>query len=318
MSQKFCGSCGAGLTDDMNFCENCGAPVEKDAPVSPPSPEVTPASPPEEAPAAAGTAAPLPDSVSGGASKFPIKIIAGIVIVLVIALAVVFVVLPKMPGSGGSTGSTTGPGVAMQTTTQAVTNIPTTIATTVTRTQTPDPFPGALSLKQKFPFGTGDLASECTIYRYWMNDTYQWHNDKDNLYYVEKPPVGYKFLAIFIDVVNNGNTRVWPPTPNNIHLIYNGKEYSLDESHYLPDKSVNIKATPIEIKEIQYISKLTGSEYVEDYGYSHGTELSYLYPGASNAIDGYIIYEVPASLTPDKTYVKIEFNGQDVGVWRLG
>jgi hypothetical protein len=95
------------------------------------------------------------------------------------------------------------------------------------------------------------------------------------------------------------------------------EEHTLDQDHYLPDKSANIKDTPIEIKEIQYISKLTGSEYVENYGYSHGSQLSYLYPGVSNAIDGYLIYEVPKSLTPDKTFVKIEFNGQEVGVWKL-
>jgi len=28
--------------------------------------------------------------------------------------------------------------------------------------------------------------------------------------------------------------------------------------------------------------------------------------------------EVPASLTPAKTYVQIPFNRNDVGVWRLG
>ena len=38
----------------------------------------------------------------------------------------------------------------------------------------------------------------------------------------------------------------------------------------------------------------------------------------SNAVDGYIIYEVPQSLTPEKTYVGIPFNTQDQGVWKLG
>jgi hypothetical protein len=60
------------------------------------------------------------------------------------------------------------------------------------------------------------------------------------------------------------------------------------------------------------------TEYVEDFGYSHGTKLAYLYPGRSNAIDGYLVYEVPASLTPEKTYVEIVFNGNTVGVWKLG
>jgi hypothetical protein len=54
------------------------------------------------------------------------------------------------------------------------------------------------------------------------------------------------------------------------------------------------------------------------FGFSHGTELGYLYPGMSNAVDGYIIYEVPQSLTPEKTYVEIPFNTKDHAVWKLG
>ena len=53
-------------------------------------------------------------------------------------------------------------------------------------------------------------------------------------------------------------------------------------------------------------------------GYSHGGELGYLYPGKSNAMDGYLIYEVPASLTLNEAYAVIEFNGKDRGVWDLG
>jgi hypothetical protein len=335
MGQKFCTSCGAALRHDANFCENCGAPVKQDVPASTVSRKVIVVSAPrepegepteEDAPASPDIPGVIPASSSsepegapvpapGAAPKFPAKVNAAIVIVLVIAAAAVFVVLPKLSGSPDVIA---GQKSAVQTTAVPVTTSPQALTTTVVSPPPiENPFPDALALKQKFPFGSGDLASEGTVYRYWMNDTYQWHNDKDNRYYVEKPRAGYKFLAIFVDVANKGNNRIWPPTAENVHLIYDGEEYALDQDHYLPDKSINVKATPIEIKEIQYISKLTGIEYVEDYGYSHGTRLSYLYPGESNAIDGYLIYEVPKSLTADKAFVKIEFNAQEVGVWKL-
>jgi hypothetical protein len=315
MGHKFCIFCGAALPEGAHFCAGCGEPVEQDvagqdAAASPDIMEAIQAPPSVEP---EGAPAPVPVAVT--APKFPAKVNAGILIVLIIAAAAIFVVLPML---SGSTDVPAGQKSTVQTTAVPVTTIPPAATTpVVSNTPMENTFPNALALKQKFPFGSGDLASEGTVYRYWMNDTYQWHNDKNNRYYVEKPQEGYKFLAIFVDVVNMGNTRVWPPTAENIHLIYDGEEYALDPDHYLPDKSVNIKATPIEIREIQYISKLTGSEYVEDYGYSHGSKLSYLYPGVSNAIDGYVIYEVPKSLTPDKTFVKIEFNAQDVGVWKL-
>jgi hypothetical protein len=190
----------------------------------------------------------------------------------------------------------------------------------ITTTQPASPvqqFPGALALRETFPFGSGDVASTGTVYRVWVNDTYHWYNIMDNNYYTQSPPSGYKYLIVFIDLVNNGNTRVWPPGPADIHLWYNGTEYFQDPDHYLPDPSVENEAPPVTIQEIEYLHNLENSELVEDYGYSHGNKLDYLYPGVSNALDGYLIYVVPAALTPDKTFVQIAFNGKDVGVWNL-
>jgi hypothetical protein len=121
-----------------------------------------------------------------------------------------------------------------------------------------------------------------------------------------------------VHLQNNGDTRVWFPPAGSIIVYHDGATYNQDQSHYKPDKSEAAKATPVEVKEIQYVQKLNGDEYAEDFGFSHGTELAYLYPGISNAVDGYIIYEVPQSLTPEKTYVGIPFNAQDQGVWKLG
>ncbi len=189
--------------------------------------------------------------------------------------------------------------------------------TTVAPTPTPDPFPNALPLKKGFLFGEGKIAREGTVYRIWMNETYFWHNDMDNKYYIQKPKPGYKYLFLFINVFIKGDIRVWPPTSGNINVYYNGQKYSADPTHYLPDKSSDRTATAIEVKEIQYFPKLFGTEYVEDFGYSHGTQLAYLYPGKSNAIDGYLVFEVPASLTPEKAYAEIAFNGNTAGVWKL-
>lgn len=40
--------------------------------------------------------------------------------------------------------------------------------------------------------------------------------------------------------------------------------------------------------------------------------------GESNAVEGYIIYEVPESLTPEKTYVTIVLQDKNEAVWVLG
>lgn len=310
MGQKFCTICGAVLPEGVKFCESCGGAVEAFLP----SP-----SPPVSSPAPAVPVTPQP---AGNSKGMPLpKIVAGMVIVLVVlAVAAYIFVLPKLSGesspsiSPGGTGASSTPSpTAVVTTTTPVTTVPSTAPT-----PTPDPFPNALKLKDGFPFGTGKVASEATVYRVWMNDSYQWHNDMDNRYYFEKPKSGYKFLFVFLNVFNKGDTRVWPPTAANVKVHYKGEVYSSDPNHFLPDKSSDRKATAIEVKEVEFFSKLFGSEYVEDYGYSHGTQYAYLYPGKSNAIDGYLIYQVPVSLTPDKAYARVEFNGNEVGVWNLG
>jgi hypothetical protein len=59
------------------------------------------------------------------------------------------------------------------------------------------------------------------------------------------------------------------------------------------------------------------TEYVGDFGYSHGMQLTSLYPGRRNAIDGYLVFEVPVSLTPENAYADIAFNGNIVEFWKL-
>ena len=198
----------------------------------------------------------------------------------------------------------------------ATTSLPAVTAITNIPTQNPDPFPGALSLKQPFSFGTGKIASQATTYRYWINDTYEWRDmNRDNNYYAREPDAGDKYLFVFVQMENLGDTRVWFPPADDIMVHYNGATYYEDPGHYKPE---NPGDEPIQVKEVQSFQKLDGDGYVEDFGFSHDQELAYLYPGASNAIDGYIIYEVPQSLTPEKTYVDITFNGLDRGIWKLG
>jgi hypothetical protein len=252
-------------------------------------------------------------------SRNPAPIIAAIMLILIIAAGLYFFILPNLSGTGASPDLLPGSVTTAQTSIPVMTaSLPQSPVTTSVPTQKPDPFPDALRLKERFNFGSGNIASEATVYKFWINDTYEWHNDMDNRYYVEKPRAGNKFLFVFVHMQNNGDYRVWFPPAGNIIVSYNGATYREDQSHYKPDKATDEDAIPIEVKEVMYSQKLNGDEYAEDFGFSHGTELAYLYPGTSNAVDGYIVYQVPGSLVPEETYVMIPFNAQDQGVWKLG
>jgi hypothetical protein len=307
MAPKYCTACGAALSEGKKFCESCGSPGVQESVVTPPQPAVPDG-------LSAGIPLPVPSPEEGKSTKRTIRIVAILFLLIVVAGAGILF-LPEMGMTRISQDPIPG------SVTPAETIIP--IATVPTETvslpaQKIDPFPDALGLQERLLFGTGTVASEATVYKYWINNTYQWHNDMDNHYYVQKPKPGNKYLFVFVHLQNNGDTRVWFPPAGSIIVSYNGATYYQDQSHFKPDKSEDSRATPVEVKEVQYFPKLNGDEYAEDFGFSHGTELAYLYPGESNAVDGYIIYEVPQSLTPEKTYIGIPFNTQDQGVWKLG
>lgn len=314
MGQKFCTTCGAVLSESVKFCENCGAAVEQ----IPPSSASSPVS---QAPSTMTD--PLPGTIP---KRNPhMKIIAGIVIVLVLLAGAAYIfVLPKLSGSNFLPSSSGGTGFTASTPSTTTVNVttpiptPTPIPTTIVPTPTPNPFPDAYSIGKLFNFNEGKYVSRATVYRVWMNETYQWHNDMDNHFYTQRPKAGNKYLLVYVNIENLG-TDAYPYPKSSTILLHNGDDiYHVDTSHYLPDKAGDRKATPIEILEIEQQSDYFKMERVEDYGFSHGTTQDFVYPGQGNAVDGYLIYEVPASLMPENSYVEIIFDGQDRAVWKLG
>ncbi len=309
MGQQFCTACGAKLKEGMRFCESCGAPVETVTPVV--------AAAPADVTLVSGDGSGIYPAPSGaGAGKFSVKIIAGIVIILVIIAVAIMVVLPKL--EDGTLPDLTGQPTPAPTSFPTPAPTPVTVVTTVEQTPPPEPFPDAFALRELFSFNNeSEYASRATVYRYWINETYQWHNDLDNKYYIQKPRAGNKYLLIFVNIENIGSDGYPYPKSNMIVVHYGGNIYRVDTSHYLPNKAGDREATAVEIYEIEKNSDFFKQEYVEDYGYSHATTQDFVFPGKGNAIDGYLIYEVPASLKPEDTYVEIVFDGEDRAVWKL-
>jgi hypothetical protein len=257
---------------------------------------------------------PAAGAPAAGKKRTAIVLAAAAAVILIAAILAVVLHLPGGLTAAG-TGSVPGPAVTTEETTAAPTPPPT-VETTVP-TPTPAPFPGALSLRTWFEYNEGKYKSKATVYRYWINETYQWHNDEDNHYYTQRPKSGNKYLFVYVVIVHEGTTAYPYPKSGNIVVYNNGNRYLVDSTHYIPNKAGDRDATPIEVLEIQQQSDYFNSEFVEDYGLSHGTTSDFIYPGQSNAIDGYLIYEVPASVSPDQTWVEIQFDSDDAAVWKL-
>jgi hypothetical protein len=196
---------------------------------------------------------------------------------------------------------------------------PTTVPTAVLPTPTPEPFPGALPLNGVALFGNGTRwTTDVTVYKVWINDSYQWWSPDDNRYYMQVAPEGEKYLVAFVDMANQGTDRAPLPPQANLNVLYGADIISPDPGHPLPNQKVDSPPSIVLIHEIEFTKKMYASEYVEDFGYSHGEKLGYITPGESNAVDGYLVYEVPASLTPETSYFRIVLPGQDPAIWKLG
>jgi hypothetical protein len=177
----------------------------------------------------------------------------------------------------------------------------------------------ALDLKENYPFGNGTTwKSEAMVYRIWINDTYRWFSPDDNQYYTKVAPAGKKYLFVFISIVCRGTDRAPLPQQNNIYVLYDNAIISPDPTHALPTKYPDSSPKVVRIGEIEFSKNRFNTELIEDFGYSHGQRLGYINPGASNTVDGYVIYEVPASLEPENAYVSIVMPQSDTAIWKLG
>lgn len=335
----YCTSCGAEADENQTYCERCGALIEALAMVPAPLPSSSPSpggeqeghraqEPSGERACHVGPKAPEDGSATKELatvrvlSPLPAEsrkkrtvaiILTAILVPAVLIAATVFIVLPFLnAGQSDGTEST------------GMTADPVTILQTAEVTARPEPTPTinpyastALALRTMFSYNEGGTASRASVYRTWMNSTYQWHNDNDNRYYTQRPDAGNKYLFVYVVIINDGSEAYPYPKSRNVYVHYNGNIFSPDTSHYLPKKSGDRDAQPVEILEVMQQHDYFNAEYVEDYGYSHGTMSDFITPGQSNAIDGYIIYEVPESLTLDATYVEIVFDSRNSAVWRL-
>jgi hypothetical protein len=176
-----------------------------------------------------------------------------------------------------------------------------------------------LNFKEDYHFGNDTRwNSVATVYRIWINDSYRWFSPDDNRYYNKTAPAGKKYLFVFVSMVDTGKDRAPLPQQSNMYLLYDDVISSSDPSHFLPTKNPDSSPKVVRIAEVEWSKKRFDTEYVEDFGYSHGQRLGYINPGVSNAVDGYIIYEVPESLKPENAYLAIVMPESDIAIWKLG
>ena len=177
---------------------------------------------------------------------------------------------------------------------------PATEATTPVPQTTAPPalFPNALPLGTPYTYGRQDIAVEATVSDVRVMDGYQWWSPGWGQYYNTTPESGDHFLFAHVSLVDRGTARGRFPPPSMFILSGDGNTYS---EYTERDNSLSIKG--FDVKQFDY--------YYNDTG-------GWIDPGESNKIEGFLLYEVPASLTPDHAYLDVTFTSQAAAVWKLG
>jgi hypothetical protein len=181
---------------------------------------------------------------------------------------------------------------------------------------TVNPYPDAKPLNAAAAFGSGDMTGTATITKYVQKQNYNWTSpswrsprqqatyapplEVQQGFNTEKPADGNRFLFIFFKVTNTGTKAIFAPSPKQIVVAGGGNFYSY---HPVADADVTIDG-------------ISGRQY--DYLIGTGGTGGYIQSGGSNMAEGYLIYEVPDTLSPDQLYVVANLDYRTQAEWRLG
>jgi hypothetical protein len=179
-----------------------------------------------------------------------------------------------------------------------------------------NPYPDARPLNVPVAFGTGDMTGTATVTKYYIKPSYNWTSpswrsahgqanyapafDIQTGYNTEMPAAGNMFVIVYFRIESTGTTPINAPSPRQIIVSVDGSTYSY---HPVSDSDV-------------IIDGISGTQY--DYQLGKGGTGGIVRPGAGNAADGYLIYEIPGSATPDKIYVVANPDYQTQAAWVLG
>ncbi|HVP97029.1 phosphate ABC transporter permease PstA [Methanoregula sp.] len=210
----------------------------------------------------------------------------------------------------------------------------------------------ALDVGESYWYGDNYRPCLATVYNVQVLPFYFWW-DMDWNRFVQQTPVqsGDVFLVTYIRIENTGNMSAIVPSADEFFLTNNGQVYTHNiyfDTSVLSQNEINYYSDNFDKLPYQWIREI--GEQKRDYAYLTGYNVFgenqtvvtnytstnsalippsppdtngqgyFLNPGRSNAIDGYLIYEVPATVAADlkDTYLQTSFNSFSPTRWRLG
>jgi hypothetical protein len=170
-------------------------------------------------------------------------------------------------------------------------------------------------MNQLATFGKTDRTGTATVYKINLVPDYDYSDPTFNSpheqpqagdplstqygYNTQKPAAGNAYLFVYISVVNTGVKALLAPSPEQFVVNYDGNYYSYSSI-------VNSKVTLANIPVPQY-----------DYTIGTGGVAGFINPGDSNTANGYLIYEVPASIDLTRASLVAQLDSENRDAWAL-
>jgi hypothetical protein len=174
--------------------------------------------------------------------------------------------------------------------------------------------------------GKQDMAVHVTVYDYKIFESYHWFNPMDYLYYEQFPTsLNNKFVFVFInlymDDIQDDDTRMWIPNENHYGLQINNTLIApVDFMKQLRIKELEDTYNYNDDSRVGYYSAYKyysrGSDFASTAGETYINQ-TWLRGGKSNAIDGYLVYEIPKDVKDEDLILSGNFFTFGNAAWKL-
>jgi phosphate transport system permease protein len=208
-----------------------------------------------------------------------------------------------------------------------------------------------LDVGESYWYGDDTRPCLATVYNVTTLSHYYWWDFNWNRFAEQTPAsTGDTFLVVFIRIEDTGHMTALVPAADDFILTNNGQTYThnpfFDLSVFSQSQITHYSTDPQSVP-YQWIREI--GQQKRDYAFLTGYNIFgqnttvvtnytansaasppspntgngqgfFIMPGSSNAIDGYLIYEVPDTVAADlkDTYVQVSFNSISPTRWRLG
>lgn len=171
-----------------------------------------------------------------------------------------------------------------------------------------------------------DMKVTTIVYDYKFFEKLHWFNPAEYKYHESTPVTpGFKYLLVFVymymDDVIGDDTRMWAVNRSTFAVQVGAQAFVPQEYPYqLRFREVENTYTFNDDARVEGFKSRRGYNEEEYYIKSAGEyndEIYYLRGGVSNAIDGYLIFEVPEEATAEDCMVLARFYAFGNSNWRL-